>query len=160
MAKKDPNIDDSVWRKIRGVIQDLDRSYVKVGVLASSRGGTRTEDGDVTVTGLAAIHEFGAPKANIPERSFIRRTFTVKEAMFTKLTAKLAGMLLDGKIDKRTAYEVLGQRGAAEVKKTITTGEPIPPPLKPETIARKGSDRPLVDTGRLVNAVTHEVVLR
>ena len=46
----------------------------------------------------------------------------------------------------------LGAKAAADVKNTIRQG--IPPPNSPETIRRKGSSRPLIDTGQLINAIT------
>ncbi|MCX8207429.1 MAG: hypothetical protein N3G75_06315 [Methanothrix sp.] len=33
----------------------------------------------------------------------------------------------------------------------------IPPPLKPETVRRKGSSTPLIDTGQLIGSITHQI---
>jgi hypothetical protein len=51
---------------------------------------------------------------------------------------------------------MLGQWGAAAVKRTITSGQ-VTPPDAPGTIARKGSSTPLIDEGQLVNAITYAV---
>ncbi|RLI81339.1 hypothetical protein DRP04_06355 [Archaeoglobales archaeon] len=53
---------------------------------------------------------------------------------------RLAGAFLEGK-----------------VKETIQQGRQDWPPLKPSTIKRKGSDKPLIDTGKLLNSITHKV---
>ncbi len=42
-----------------------------------------------------------------------------------------------------------------KVKEKITEG--IPPPLRETTIARKGSSKPLIDTGTLRASITHKV---
>lgn len=153
-------INDKVWRKLQGVLLALDKSFVKVGVLSGEGADTKTEDGKANMVGIAAIHEFGAPKANIPERSFIRRTLNEKEKELGNKSRALAEMIIRGDITHTRGLEILGTWAATEIKKTITKGKHIPPPLKPATIAAKGSDRPLVDTGRLVQSISHKVVKR
>ena len=158
---RDVTVDDHVWRQLKRKLGRAVRdSHVKVGVLASKGGGEPNEAG-VTMVELAAIHEFGAPAAGIPERSFIRRTMKNKKRAIGEVTAMLARKLLDQRgFTVRSALEVLGVFAATEVKKTITEGEHVPPPLAPATVAAKGSSRPLVDTGRLVGSINHEVVLK
>lgn len=152
-------INDSPWRKLLKRLDDLDRLRVRVGVLAS-KGGNATEEDGITLVELAAIHEFGSPAAGIPERSFIRSTFQIRRfnAMRTICTTLLKAVT-EGKMDVRKALNVLGQWGAAEVKNTITEID-IPPPLAQATIDAKGSSRPLVDTGRMMNAISSEVIDR
>jgi|Deesub1362B_J571_1020462.scaffolds.fasta_scaffold00499_29 phage gpG-like protein len=43
------------------------------------------------------------------------------------------------------------------VKEKITQGDPSWPPLRPETVKRKGSSKPLIDTGKLRTSITHKV---
>lgn len=128
---------------------------VKVGVLASKGGAARR--GKISMAELAAIHEFGSPAAGVPERSFIRRTFAAKEQQLATFSARLAAAIIGGQMSVNRALDLLGAWGASEVKKTITEGEGVPPPNAPTTIAKKGSDRPLVDTGRLLGAIQWEV---
>lgn len=157
MAQK-PKLDDRAWKELRRkVIEMAAGSRVKVGVLSEAGGDKEHNDDGITLVELAAIHEYGSPAANIPERSFIRRTFSEKAEELAKMQEKLVAAIVNRKMDVRTALEALGQWGAAEVKKTIKTGPHIPPPLKKKTADRKGSDRPLVDTGLLANSVTHVV---
>ena len=106
---------------------------------------------------LAAIHEYGAPKAGIPERSFIRRTFNEKQKQLKSVVGKLATDVVEREKSVESALDQLGAWGAAQVKNTITRGKGVPPPNAPETVAKKGSSRPLVDTGRLVDAIQWEV---
>lgn len=155
-------IDDRVFRKMTRRLAEVKGRHVKVGVLASKGGGETRED-DFNMVDLAVVHEFGSPATEkrpwvIPERSFIRRTFfdRAKDDLKRK-SAQLARKIVEQDMPVDAALNELGAWGAAEVKKTITTGPHIPPKLEKSTIARKGSDRPLVDTGRLVGAIQWEV---
>jgi len=44
-----------------------------------------------------------------------------------------------------------------KIKETITEGRGEWPPLKPATIKRKGSSKPLIDTGKLRASITHKI---
>lgn len=151
------------WQKLLARANEIDQYHVRVGVL-SSRGGAQPAAGtekvtqSITLAELAAIHEFGSPKAGIPERSFIRSTLMRRvRNELVDLCAKLAKQIISQGFDVKRAYGLLGSWASAEVKKTITTTD-IPPPLNAQTIRQKGSSRPLVDTGQLLNSITYEIV--
>lgn len=109
---------------------------------------------------LGAIHEFGSPKQNIPQRSFVRATVELKEKEIFQLQKKLYKRLMfddlryNSKIDESQALGLLGSWLSTEMKKRITEGEGIPPANSPKTIEKKKSSRPLVDTGRMLNSIT------
>lgn len=148
-------IDKKPLDKLRRVLRK--QGVVRVGVLAA-KGGSAPHGGDpLTMVELATIHEFGSPAANIPERSFIRRTFENRRADVEKITGRLSEKILRGEMTVGRALALLGEWGAAEVKKTITVGNQITPDIQDATKARKGSDRPLVDTGQLVNVISYQV---
>lgn len=126
---------------------------VKVGVLGGGDHGP-----DLTNAELATIHEFGAPRAGVPERSFLRSTADLKRREWLALLVKVLQAAVDGKTTVQVALELVGQKAVADVVARIRNGAGIPPPLKPATIAAKGSTRPLVDTGRLVQSIGYEVV--
>lgn len=161
MSVSDFEWKDGPWRRILAAVNDLDDSYVKVGVLAETGDSEHGEgeSGDITILELAAIHEFGSPAAGVPERSFIRRTFQNSEDWLPQFQSKLAKAVIQGKISHERALEILGKKCVDEVKNTITEGEGVPPPLEQSTIDAKGSSRPLVDTGQLVNSISYEVVM-
>ena len=147
-------LDDRIWRRLKRKLASAKGSVVRVGVFQGSGGHP---DSDISMPELAAIHEFGAPQANIPERSFIRRTLAEKETELKQIIEKLSGKLMTGRTSFDRALNILGTWAAAEIKKTITESD-IPPPLQQATIDAKGSSKPLVDTGRLLNSITHKVV--
>lgn len=143
-----PKLDDRIWRELRKKVSDVGRRRVRVGVFASSGSEKGTSIADI-----AAIHEFGAPKANIPARSFLRSAFTNDGgAALRAMTERVARSVLSDRIDLRKALEVLGAWGANAVKARIRSN--IAPPLAIATIKRKGSSKALIDTGRLINAIT------
>lgn len=151
----DAYYDDTGWRKLLKSVNGLDRYAVRVGILESS-GGETEEGSGYTLLEIAALHEFGGE--NVPERSFIRRTFAEKHSELVAITGKLCKEVITRGMPVPRAYALLGQWGAAAVRATITQGQGVPPPNAPSTIEQKGSDRPLVDTGRLVGAIAYEVV--
>jgi len=159
------NLDDRAWKNLLRKLEAADHTGVRVGVLMSGKGGDEHKDEDGKGSGanmveIAAIHEYGAPKANIPERSFIRRTFIVKRRQYATMTSKLARGIIIKDWSVKYALELLGQWGASEVQKTITTGAHLRPKLKPATIAKKQSSRPLFDTGQLARSITYAVTRR
>ena len=90
-----------------------DKPYVKTGVLGSSE----KVEGKTSLVEYATYNEFGAPKAKIPERSFLRSTVFEKrndlkkmsEFFLKKFTSKefqvadalkYVGLFLEGAIKK------------------------------------------------------------
>ena len=60
-----------------------------------------------------------------------------------------------GNTDINDVLETAGSVGADLVKEAITDGEWQP--NAPETVRRKGSDKPLIDTGAMRQAATWQV---
>lgn len=150
-------MDDRLFRELRAKIGAMKDAHVKIGVLESKGGGDTAEDGKTTLAEIAAIHEFGAPRANIPARSFLRQTFQDpdgRQALSGFLT-RIGRAVVAERIEVGQALEQLGAWAVAQVKKRIKSN--IPPPLQPATVKSKGSSTALIDTGQLVNAITWEV---
>ena len=161
----------------------IGKMRVRVGILANASAGPSAEDrahaathggrdqrgrfigknADPKASGsagaslieIAAIQEFGAPAAGIPQRSFIRGTVDAGIAEIHATQATLAKQIVRGTIDGRTAMERLGISVVAMIQRRISAG--IAPPNAPSTIAHKGSSVPLIDTGGLRSAVTYQV---
>ena len=151
-------VKDGVWRALLKRTADLHSVRARVGVLASKGGDVKHEGSDLTLVELAAIHEFGAPAAHIPERSFIRSTFYVRRVNALRaLCERLTKEVISGHMPARRAVGLLGTWAATECRTTITEID-IPPPLADATVQAKGSSKPLVDTGQLLNAITWELV--
>lgn len=138
------------------------KPYVKVGVQgkeAEERKEAQTPTGimstslNMTVIDIATIHEFGA--SNVPQRSFLRDTIDANRRKYMSIAMILSGEIVDGKRDPVAALNLLGEKIKSDVVARITAG--IPPALSEETIERKGSDVPLIDTGQLRQSISYAV---
>ncbi len=157
MAKNVVREKDLGWNELKKHLKALEQgdSYVKAGVL----GDSGSHEGGLTNVELALIHELGTRNGHIPERSFIRSSFDKNKAEYLETLKKLFKGVYENKMDVPRALGLMGVKMAADIKKGITKGAGIPPPNAPSTIAAKGSSRPLDDTGRLVNSISHAVVI-
>ena len=109
----------------------------------------------MTVLFVASIHEFGAPDAGIPERSFVRAYVDENRAQIEAWQYALGLRALSGEITAKQALNQLGALIAGGMQDRIARG--IAPPNTVETIMRKGSGKPLIDTGQLRSSITWKV---
>ena len=131
-------------------------SAVFVGFLRSSGTHKAKDKGKpITMAQLGAVHEFGSSDGKIPERSFMRSAVDANHGKLESLIAKLSGQVMDGLMAKKKALGILGETVKQLMKNKIVGG--LQPPLKPATIQAKGSSKPLIDTGQLVNSLEWEV---
>lgn len=105
------------------------------------------------VAQVAAMMQYGAPKAGVPPRQFM--------SVFSKRFSRTWGQMLARSMDKhdgdtRAALEELGPRLVEQMQRTIddyTSGVP----LKSATVKRKGSSKELIDTSLMRDSVTYKV---
>lgn len=93
----------------------------------------------------------------IPERAPIRTTtedpFTQK--LIESEWERVIWEVLSGDLTANQALSQIGETGVAEIKRHITDG--LEPENHPLTVLLKGSAKPLVDSGQMLNALTYEV---
>ena len=124
--------------------------YVEVGVIESA---AHKESEGLTVADVASYNEFGTE--TIPERSFMRSTLRKEKSNIKALNKKLLRKITKGKLSTKKGLGLLGQFLSAKISKKIVSIKT--PPNKPETIKRKGSSNPLVDTGQMKNSMNYKV---
>lgn len=149
--------DDPKWQSFIGRMHELSRSSVNVGVLGSGKANDSHGDG-VSVVDVATWNEFGVivnGKVHIPERPFLRGTIDKKHRQITQFAQTEILGVAAGKKSPDDAYERVGLFTVSAVQERIADG--IPPVNADSTIERKGSDKPLIDTGQLRSSITHEV---
>lgn len=129
----------------------VDASALDVGFFATA---TYPDDEATPVAEVAATHEFGSPVERIPERPFFRQAVRKLERTIPAFLAQRAAQ--SGFNLTRRDAELVGQLAVAEVQQSII--DLRDPPNSPQTIERKGSSNPLIDTGVMVGSVGHEVV--
>lgn len=118
---------------------------VKVGF---PKGSNAYPDGTSVIT-VAAVHEFGSPRNNVPERSFLRSTVRKNRLKYKLVMRKLAQKMIDGELTLEKALGLLGTMVASDVQTTIRNLKT--PPLK----HREGN--PLIDTAHMIQSVTYQV---
>ncbi|HEV7214159.1 MAG TPA: hypothetical protein VGP33_03465 [Chloroflexota bacterium] len=120
---------------------------VRVGFLA----GSTYPDGTSTPL-VATVQEFGAPSRGIPPRPFFR---TAIKTNSPKWGPKLGAVLKAHDYDANKALSLMGEGIKGEIQQSIV--DLVAPPLAPATVAAKGSTKPLIDTGHMLNSVDWEV---
>jgi len=124
--------------------------HVAVGILQDEK----REEG-FSMVDLAMVHEYGSKDGHVPERSFIRSTCDRKRKDHIRLLRQLQDKVMLGRLSKKQALIQFGEVVKSDMVQNINNG--IGPALKPETIKRKKSSKPLIDTGRLKGSIAHEI---
>lgn len=131
----------------------------RVGILGthSPRAG-ETHDSINNAT-LGVIQMFGSLTRNIPPRDFLFAPIMshYKEIINSMGASSVKNAMVEG--DFKKVYALLGAKALEIVLKGFETGgfgQWVA--NKPSTIARKGSDQPLIDSGQLRRAQTSDVV--
>ena len=132
-------------QRMAGAVNSAER--VKVGFLA----GATYPDG-TPVAMIAAIHNWGAPRAGIPPRPFFSNMIGKKQQEWGPATGNL---LVANQYDALKTLQMVGEAVAGQLRQEIV--DTNDPPLAQSTIDRKGFSKPLVDTGHMLNSVDYEV---
>lgn len=129
------------------------KAYVGVPEKAASRPNEEINNAE-----LMYLHTNGSPLQNIPARPVIEPAIEADDnkKMIVDELEKCANAELDGRIDDAVAFlQRAGTVGANAAKRWFRDPRNGWPPNAPMTIAKKGSDRPLIDTGELRRSITH-----
>jgi len=140
---------DKFGEAMRGVGEKLNSAQsVGVGFFSDA-----TYPNGTSVALVATVQEFGAPSRNIPPRPYFRNMIRDKSPEWPKA---IAIQLRETNYDARLTLERVGAAIADQLQNSIATYN-AGPPLKPATIARKGFDKQLVDTSRMMDSVGFKV---
>jgi hypothetical protein len=142
LLRTDPEALGKLGRKVGG------RRVLKVGFFK----GEYPDDGPM-IAAVAAWNEFGVAKHNQPPRPFFRRMIVEQSGKWPKMAAML---LKANGCDIDATLDILGQEIQGRVQESIRAL--TEPPLSPVTIAKKGHDKPLIETALMVNSVNYQVV--
>ncbi|WP_413791222.1 MULTISPECIES: hypothetical protein [unclassified Pseudomonas] len=130
-------------------MQTLAKTKTKVGFFEDS-----VYDDGMPVAQVAAYNEYGTRFH--PERPFMQETLqdklTIKKIISVLKLAATAS--IQGKGSARAIMATLGRIVAEEIKITIAN---YPGHNSARTIAAKGFDRPLYDTGKMLESVKFKV---
>lgn len=133
-----------------GTVQKVGDEQVRVGIPTNLSYPNGTP-----VILVAAVHEFGVP-GKVPERPFLRNAIAEGAAVLNKVNASNLAEIFNSKMQVTVGLERLGLKASSLVKQFIRNGEFQS--LSPDTVKAKGSSKALIDTGLMIQSVTHEVV--
>lgn len=137
-------------KNLVATLDGLDGLEGKVGWIESASYPDGTP-----VAYVATIHEFGAPSQGIPARPFMRPAVEENGPEWVRQLGEGAKAAANGGIAPRDVLEMVVLRAAGDVAKKIQ--QVNSPALKPATVKRKGSSKPLVDTGQMIQSITGKV---
>lgn len=138
---------DALERKLAELAAELANGKVlRAGFLE----GATYPDGEPVAT-IAAANEFGRPENNQPPRPFFRQAIVKNRERWAR---GLGAMILQGKTIEQ-ALLLTGEVVTGDIQASIR--ELVSPELSPVTIAKKGFDKPLIETSHMLNSTGYEV---
>jgi hypothetical protein len=165
MARSSVTDTDHGYEALRKRVFGIKNPKIAVGILAGPGAAPHANPGGrdpLTVLDVATINEFGAQwtdKAGrvheIPERSFIRDWFDAAEPELREKMLALMQDVIAGRREVDQILQLLGLYCVGQIEQRIADG--VPPPNAPSTIKKKGSSKPLINSGQLRASVTFEV---
>ena len=139
--------------RIRRQLEEATKSHVKVGFFDSKPHPE--EPFGLDLPSIANIQEYGAPEANIPPRPFMSETFRttrVYQAFKAGLDLLFRGVATD---PGHSIWTQAGKFLAKEMSGNIADWSE--PANAPRTVAKKGFDDPLIETGFMRDNVEYRV---
>lgn len=151
---------DFGFNRIVQELRRLDHSYVKVGIqegkitIPEARGDHEKKGGQ-SMASIGYYNEYGTN--SIPARPFMRTSFAEGLNEINSLINQQYSLVLRGKQTARLALQTVGVYYEELVKRkirSITT-----PPNAMSTIKAKGSNKPLIDFGQMIQSITSVVTM-
>ena len=131
-------------------VKRLDGARIDVGLF---EGDVDEEGKSLAVIG--AIQEFGSPAANIPKRPWLGRATRENQSKWQQRFQEVAFAIISGRSNALRMMTAFGDKIAKDVRRTINAI--TTPRNAPSTVARKGFDDPLVETGLMRATVRSRV---
>lgn len=135
-------------KKFEKMLKELQGMEVRIGFQA----GKATEADGTDICDIAAWNELGT--AHSPSRPFIRKSVDENVGKINSFLKGMKGDLARG----ASAEQILKQIGIFQkdlMQEKIRNGSFAP--NAPATIRKKGSDKPLIDTGRMRQSVDYVI---
>lgn len=136
---------------LKKILQELNSAKTAVVEIGVHEGEVNGEGSSIAE--YAAYNEYGT--GNIPERSFMRSTFDEQLPKIKRDMDAQYAQIASGKSTVYRALSIVGMRHQEDIQKKIQSG--VKPENAPSTIARKGSNKTLIDTGALVQSIRYVV---
>lgn len=107
---------------------------------------------NITLNELAKIHEQGL---GVPKRAFMTPALQQNRNKYLKFAAGQITPIIMRRQTLNGAWQRIGMMAVADIQQYMVTAQFTP--LSPITIKRKGSSRPLIDSGQMRQSITYRV---
>lgn len=154
------NWTDMGWARIYKDVVREGATHVRAGAIGDKgqaihpdRAGSPHQ---MTVATVAALHEFGL--GGMERRSYIRSALlwdATARREFQYLMGDVARDIMFNGVPRKIAMKKVGEWAVRRIKEKILSS--VPPALSEFTIAKKGHDHSLIDTGTLYDAMDYDV---
>lgn len=105
--------------------------------------------------GSLDVYFYLKDKVIIPERSYLRTTFDQNEDKYVNYLQKGAYEIVSGEVSAKELLNGLGKIVKKDIRRAISLKSD--PNNAAITVANKGKDNPLIDTGKLLLSIDSEV---
>jgi len=130
---------DLGYKKILESFKKLDGTNVDIGFYGDGN------DPETNMAERAAVNEYGTN--HIPSRPFNRQAFDNNLPNLKRYIGGLYGRLIHRRTTPKRMFVQLGEWYKGKLQEEITSGNFVP--NSPNTVAQKGSSRPLIDEGEM-----------
>jgi hypothetical protein len=156
---------DTGYAKLKEALLRLSGGFVKVGFPEGKAPGSPGDPGKPRkkkpkkpwdnmseVARIAVWNEFGVPAKNIPSRPFFRNAIDGNREKLKEFKKDIYEQVLQKKITPHQALELIGLWMQDKIRESILKGSWMP--NSERTKREKGSSKPLIDSGQLINSLT------
>ena len=148
-------IDTSVWDRMKKDLLKASGQEVQVGIVEPVR--YPADNNNIYVAQNWQWQEEGLPSQNIPARPAIRVGFMapIKKGAYDNYFVQSIQRIAEGKSTFKQEYTKLGAMAKVDLKKAVADWDT--PRNAPLTVALKGFDNPLIDSGLLYESIDFKV---
>ena len=137
-------------------LKELKNLAVYVGI--PQEGSSRGDGENVNNAELLYLHSQGSELQHIPARPVLEPSIAKNKDQIAKLLGAASAEVLKGNVSLvKPKLEQAGMYAATKAKDYFVDPDNGWEPNSPRTVERKGSSRPLIDTGSMRNAITYVV---
>lgn len=139
--------------------QQLGKTYfARVGILGD-KAERKEGDSDLNNAQIGLIQIFGSLSKKIPPRDFLITPLVLNNKRLLEALASSGKMKAAiAQQDFKKCFKLLGIIAETFIHEAFaTSGNGLWPPNKPSTIARKKSDKPLIDSRQLERSISSDV---
>lgn len=145
-------------KELRENLKHVPHYIIEIGVVDQRTNRKETAKVGITNADLMFIHENGSPTRSIPSRPVLQMTIDwARVNLINETLTKFYKVLIESSFNYPLAekeFEKMCMRMQTYARKIIYSNDGRLTPNAPSTIARKGDNHPLFDTGQLARSIT------